>query len=122
MTDGPAQWIEQARLRVRQALQQWNAADLNRVHESRQLLQQSANALKMAIDLLCNGDSSANRSLQPAIVSLRRDISTMVRLVDACSAFRRGISSGQGGALPVYDASGKTVREPDILPAHGVIG
>jgi len=122
MTDGPAQWIEQARLRVRQALQQWNAADLNRVHESRQLLQQSANALKMAIDLLCNGDSSANRSLQPAIVSLRRDISTMIRLVDACSAFHRRTLLREVGALPPYDASGKTVGAPYVPPAGGVIG
>ena len=96
MPTGPMQWIEQARRGVRKARQQWNAADLKRIADSRNLLEQSVTALKIAIDLLRNGDSSTTNELRPAIASLRRDISTMIRLVDACSAFHRGMSLAPG--------------------------
>jgi hypothetical protein len=122
MPASPVQWIADAGCRVRLARQQWNAADLKTVEESRKLLEQSVTALKMAIGLLRKGDSTMTSGLQPAIASLRRDISTMIRLVDACSAFHRGMSLRLGGALPAYDASGKTVGEPNTLPAHGVVG
>ena len=100
------QCIAHARRRVRLARQQWNAADLKRVEESRKLLEQSVTALKMAVDLLRNGDSTMTSGLQSAIASLRRDISMMLRVVDACSAFHRGMALRLGGALPAYDASG----------------
>lgn len=122
MPGDPPQWIDRARHGVREALQQWNAADLESVQESRKLLEQSAGALKVAIDLLRNGDSNMTMDLQPVIAKLRRDISTMIRLVDASAAFHRGISIRLGGPLPVYDASGKTVAEAGIPPAGGVTG
>lgn len=123
MPTGPMQWIEQARRGVRKARQQWNAADLKRIADSRNLLEQSVTALKIAIDLLRNGDSSTTNELRPAIASLRRDISTMIHLVDACSAFHRGMSLRRGGVVPpAYDASGKTIKEPDVLAAPGVLG
>jgi len=122
MADGPRQSIEHARRGVRKALQQWNAADLNSIGESRVLLEQSVTDIKLAIELLRNGDTTMANGLQPSIASLRRDISTMTRLVDACSAFHRGLSLRLGGALPAYDASGMPVKEPEIRPAHGLVG
>ncbi|MGA3040329.1 MAG: hypothetical protein ABSF54_05990 [Bryobacteraceae bacterium] len=122
MPAGPDQSIDVARRCVRKALQQWNAADLKSVEASRKLLEESVTALKMAIDLLRNGDSTMTSGLQPAIASLRRDISTMIRLVDACSAFHRRTLLREVGALPPYDASGKTVGAPYVPPAGGVIG
>jgi hypothetical protein len=76
----------------------------------------------MAIDLLRNGDSTMARSPQPAIAGLRRDISTMIRLVDASSAFQRGRALRHGSALPAYDAAGKAVGEPHSWAAQGVVG
>jgi hypothetical protein len=76
----------------------------------------------MAIDLLRNGDSTMTEGLQPAIATLRRDISTMIRLVDACSAFQRGLALRMGGAPTNYDASGKTVGGGDTQQIHGVTG
>jgi hypothetical protein len=122
MTAGPANCIDLARRGVRQALRQWNAADLKRVGESRKLLEHSVTALQMAIDMLRNGDSTMTRNLQPAIAGLRRDISTLIRLVDACSAFHRGVALRHGSALPAYDSSGKAVGESDSWSAQGVLG
>jgi hypothetical protein len=122
MPSGPSQWIDHARLCVKQALQRWNAADLASIDDSRQLLEQSVTAVKMAIDLLRNGDLTVTGRLQPAIASLRRDISTMVRLVDACSAFNRGLTLRLGAALPPYDATGKTVGDVGADSVHGVVG
>lgn len=122
MPGAPTQWIDRAQSCVRQALERWNPTDLKNVEDSRKLLEQSVAALKLAIDLLRSGDAKMTIGLQPAIVALRRDISTMIRLVDACSAFRRGISFRLGGTPPAYDASGKTVGEPEGVPAHGVTG
>jgi hypothetical protein len=85
------QRIEDARRDVRQALQQWNAADFQRVQKSRKLLEQASVALRNAIDLLCDGDSAVDSNLanglQPAIVSLRSEIWTLVRMVYTCSTF-----------------------------------
>jgi len=122
MAAGPKQWVDDARRGVRCALQQWNPADLKGIEQCRKLLEQSANALRVAIDLLRNGDSTMATGLQPLISGLRRDISTMIRLVDACSAFRRGMALRHGVALSAYDASGKAVGEPVGLSAHGVVG
>jgi hypothetical protein len=122
MSASPGHSIDHAQRLVRQSLQRWNAANLESVEESRKLLEQAVSALRMAIDLLRKGDSAMTKGLQPAIASLRRDISTMIRLVDACSAFQRGLSVRMGGALPNYDASGKTVGAADTPPAHGVMG
>ncbi len=121
MPDDAAQYIEHAGESVRQALEQWNAADHHRVEKSRKLLERSVEALRTAIDLLREGDPSMNEGFQPAIENLRHDISSMIRLVDACSAFRRGMALRKGLALPAYDASGQTVSE-DSPAAHGVTG
>ena len=119
---GPTQLIAQASRSARAALRQWKATDLESVHHSRSLLQQAAADLKTAIDLLRAGVSDMTSDFQPSIVSLRRDISTMVRLVDACAAFHRGLSPRAAGIAPAYDASGQTVGEHDSVPAQGVLG
>lgn len=122
MSASPSHSIERAQCLVRQSLQRWNAADLENVEQSRKLLEQAVPALRTAIDLLRKGDAGMTRGLQPAIASLRRDISTMIRLVDACSAFRRGLALRTDGALTNYDASGNTVGAADTQPVHGVMG
>ena len=118
----PAQLIDHARRCVCQAVQQWNAADFKRVSNSRRLLEQSVADIRMGIDLLRNGASTMTNDFQPMIVALRRDISMMVRLVDACSAFHRGLALRRGGVAPAYDATGRTIGDPGGLPPHGVIG
>ena len=118
----PASLIEHARRCLREALERWKAADLRRVHETRDLLEQSVTHLKMAIDLLVSGTSIVTCDLQPKIASLRSDISSMIRLVDACSAFHRGLLLRGGGLTPAYDASGEIVTESENVPIPGVLG
>lgn len=122
MHPDPAIAIKSACRGVRQGLQQWNAADLTKIGASRKLLEYSVRELNMAIDLLRKGDPAMSRGLQPAIANLRRDISTMIRLVNASAAFRRGLALRHGAALSAYDASGQVVGDPDALTPQGVLG
>ena len=122
MCGDPAQSIERARDGIRRALKQWNAANLESIEASCLLLQESAAALKTAVDLLSQGKAGAANGLQPAILGLRRDISAMSRLVDACAAIHRGLTLRVVGALPPYDASGQTAAEPQAAPEHVLVG
>ncbi|HUO28981.1 MAG TPA: hypothetical protein VMU80_07180 [Bryobacteraceae bacterium] len=122
MSGDPGHAIERARHSVRQALKQWDASDVERIEASRQQLQESVVALKTAIDLLKQGNAGAANGLQPAIRALRRDISAMIRLVDACAAIHRGLTLRLVGALPPYDAAGRTAGVPEASPEHALVG
>jgi hypothetical protein len=120
-SNDPAHLIDHARHCVRVALRQWKPTDLQRVHASRSLLEQSVSDLKTAIELLRGGTATVTTEYQPIILNLRQDITSMIRLVDACTAFHRGISLRRG-TDPSYDASGQTIKDPDAVPVDGVIG
>ena len=121
MLQSPAQLIEDSRRLLRAALDRWQAADFDRITETRELLTQSVTHLAMAIDLLRAGASVVVGDLQPKIVSLRSDITTMMRLVDACSAFQRGLALCEGGVAPAYDSSGKTVADGEAVSLPGLL-
>jgi len=118
----PIRLIDHARSCLQDALQQWSAADLNCVNECRSLLEQSVADVTVAIELLSTEAAVISTELPPMIVSLRRDISNMIRLVDACSAFQRGWWLCRGEGTPPYDASGQTVPEAGDQPARSVLG
>ena len=122
MSGDPGDAIERARNGVRRALEHWNAADGKSIEVSQQSLQESVAALKTAIDLLKQGNARGANGLQPAIRSLRRDISAMIRLVDACAAIHRGLTLRLVGALPPYDATGQTAGELQTVPEHALVG
>jgi len=123
MTGGdPSELILHARLCVREAINQWNGADLAQINRSRRLLEDSVRDLKMAMDLLRNSASNIQHDFQPMVKFLRSDISSMIRLVDACVAFHRGLRLSRGGPAPAYDAAGNTVAEPETQRLSGLVG
>ncbi|HTQ57544.1 MAG TPA: hypothetical protein VMI94_23905 [Bryobacteraceae bacterium] len=114
--------IGHARRRVRVALRQWKATDLARVHKCRGLLEQSVDDLKTAIELLRKTTPRVDGDVSAMIAGLRSDISTMIRLVDACSGFHRRVSLHRSGGTPSYDASGRTIAESDPAVTRGLSG
>lgn len=119
---GAGALLEKAHHRVQAALQGWKPTDMHRIAETRDLLQQSVFDLKTAIELLRCETSDVNQDFQPRIVSLRRDITSMISLVDACASFHRGLALRRGASTPVYNASGQTVGECESGPSEEVVG
>jgi len=87
----PAYLIERARYRVMEALQRWKVVDVKRATETRGLLEQSVADLLMAIDLLRDETEVKASDLNPEVEGLRRDVSSMIRLVDDSRASDCGI-------------------------------
>jgi hypothetical protein len=106
----PVERIAQARACVRQALDQWDATDLVRVEECLNLLRRSVGHLEDGMDRLRQESARPPSNVASSVAALRRDIARMVRVVDACSAFKRGLSLHSGVAAPCYDASGHAVE------------
>ena len=118
----PVQLIHHASHRVRLALRHWKGTDLSCVAECRGLLEDAVADLKASIDLLRQGAFTVPGDLPAMIASLRRDISTMIRLVDACAAFDRAMSADGRAAGPSYDKSGQPVGEPSVALPTCVLG
>jgi hypothetical protein len=98
--------LERARSGIRQALAQWNAADLARVDASRELLVAAAGDLRIFESAVRAGDVPPTAELFSAILAVKQEVVQATRVVDACVAFHRGLAARTGGAPPVYNAEG----------------
>jgi len=112
--------LDHARACVRAALDGWDATDLTQVDSCRVLLEQSVSDLQ---------ELEANLQTYPAgmpqdsiadIDALKQDIAMMVRLVDAGSAFYRGVALRLGDAGPAYDQSGMAPAEAAAPALRGM--
>jgi hypothetical protein len=103
--------LERARSGIRQALAGWDAADLQRVQSSCQLLAAAAGDLRQFESAVRSGEVPATSELCSAILAVKKEVIEATRVVDACVAFHRGLAARTGGAPPVYNAEGCIAEE-----------
>ena len=120
-SSGAEQLIHRSRRCLRVALRHWKATDLKRINECRRLLKEAVSSLEAAIHLLQHA-ATVPDGLPAVIAGLRCDISIMIRLVDACGAFHRGITLAGRGAGPSYDRSGQTMGGRGAVTPMCVLG
>lgn len=101
-----ASHLERARSGIRQAMAQWNAADLARVENSRDLLVAAAGDLRIFEGAVLAGDVPPTAELCTTILAVKQEVVQATRVVDACVAFHRGLATVTGDAPPVYNAEG----------------
>jgi hypothetical protein len=104
--------LERARSGIRQALAQWNAADLEQVDKSREVLVAAAGDLRVFESAVRSGDVPHTAELYSTIVAVKQEVVQATRVVDTCVAFYRGLAARTGGAPPVYNADGQIEEEP----------
>jgi hypothetical protein len=103
--------LERARSGIRQALAQWDAANLQQVEDSRALLAAAAGDLRVFEAAARAGDVPPTAELCSTILAVKQEVVQAVRVVDACVAFHRGLAARTGGAPPVYNAAGNIAEE-----------
>lgn len=103
--------LERARSGIRQALAQWDAADLARVEDSRELLVKAAGDLRIFENAVRAGDVPPTVELRSTILAVKQEVAQATRVVDACVAFHRGLTARTGGSPPVYNAEGRIAGE-----------
>lgn len=111
--------LHRARDCVRQALEQWDPVQLDRMEASRQLLEAAAAAIREVEEGLRGRTVKVTSELRSTLLSLRRDIQQATRVVDACEAFQRGLAARLGVTTTGYNADGgldtETIRlEPEV--------
>jgi len=77
---------------VRQALDTWQATDLERVAQAGALLQSAAEHLNTAAVALGRHPADRPAELRALAAALRRDLLRITKVVDACSAFQNGLA------------------------------
>jgi len=102
--------LERARSSIRHVLNDWDAASLARMEECRALLEVAVGELR-AFEASPARDASAANGLDSTARQLKRDIVTLMRVVDAGSAFYRGLALRLGSSAPSYTASGHSPEE-----------
>ena len=111
----PARSVSQAAAKVRRALALWDASNLDRAEAGREILRRAALDLTFAEQSLVKGGVASAAELTPMLVELKHDLKALTRLIDACSAFHRGLLVRLNGSASSYDASGNAV--PEGVPA-----
>ena len=103
--------LDRARSGIRQALAQWNPADLQVVESSRESLAAAAGDLRVFERAVRAGDVPPTAELRATIVAVKKEVMQAARVVDACVAFHRGLLASTGGAPPTYNAEGRISGE-----------
>ena len=96
---GPlGEYVGRAESRLRGALKNWDAGSLPRCEDCCELLRSAIGQLEGAWQAAEKG-ASASVAVKKRLYQLRADVGTMVRLVDASTAFCRGMAVriGAGG-------------------------
>jgi hypothetical protein len=109
--------LERARAGIRRALAEWNAADLARVEQSRELLTAAVGEMRIFEHAVQSGDVPPTAELYSTILAAKAEVVQATRVVDACVAFHRGLTALSGGAPPVYNAGGQIAGELPGLDA-----
>jgi hypothetical protein len=119
MTPGQANaHLERARAGIRRALTEWNAADLARVDQSRELLAAAAGEMRIFENAVRSGDVPPTAEVYAAVRAAKVEVGRVTRVVDACVAFHRGLAALSGGAPPVYNADGQIAGEAPRLESE----
>lgn len=103
--------LDRARKAIREAMAQWDAADLAKVEKYCQLLQAASHDLRDFENAVRSGDVPTTPELGAAILQVKAEVVQATRVVDACVAFHRGLQARTGDAPPVYNAEGCLAEE-----------
>ena len=103
--------LDRARKAIREAMAQWDAADLEKVEEYCQLLRAASNDLRTFESAVRSGDVQATPELASEILQVKQEVVQATRVVDACVAFHRGLLARTGDAPPVYNSEGCIAEE-----------
>jgi hypothetical protein len=103
--------LDRARKAIREAMAQWDAADLEKVEKYCQLLRAASNDLRIFESAVRSGDVPATPELCSEILQVKQEVVQATRVVDACVAFHRGLLARTGDAPPVYNAEGCLAEE-----------
>jgi hypothetical protein len=109
--DSATSHLQRARTGIRQALEEWNAADLQKVDGSRELLSMAIVDLRAFESAVRSGDVTPSAELQATVLQVKDEVVKATRVVDACVAFHRGLAARIGGAAPGYNAEGRMTDE-----------
>lgn len=118
MTDAE-RGMERARANLRQALELWDAADLSKIRRCQELIERASGDLRA----MAQGGSrplAAGGARQ--VAALRKEVQRMIRMVDACSAFQRGLWLSLGHPGQGYGASGQLSAECGVADGGGLEG
>lgn len=102
--------LERARSGIRKALAEWNAADLDRLEHSRQMLVDALNEMRVFEDAVRSGEIPPTADLYSTLLAVKGEVAQATRVVDACVAFHRGLMA-LSGAPPVYNSKGRIAEE-----------
>ena len=100
----------------------WNAVDLIRIGQCREMLEVVARKMAEAENLLRSEQGSGSAELRPQVLELKTEARRIERLVDASSAFFRSAFPTAGGGSPVYGSGGLIRVEPAQAAFQGVQG
>src|ERR1035438_6900156 len=103
--------LRHAQACVRQAMEQWNPANLDRLDGCRELLEQAVIGMREFEGVLRGGTVPITSQTRPMLLALRQDVHHATRLVDAAAAFHRGMAVRLGNTGPGYDAGGRPFDE-----------
>jgi hypothetical protein len=109
--DAASLHLDRARAAIREAMAQWDPADLERVESSREMLLGAVSDMRIFESAVIAGDVPASHELCNIILAAQKEIVHATRVVDACVAFHRGLAARTGGAPPVYDSGGRIAGE-----------
>jgi hypothetical protein len=101
--------VGRAETRMHDALKQWDAADLPRCEECCELLRGAITEMEGAWRAAENG-ALASAGTRKRLYQLRADVGVMIQLVDASTAFCRGL------ALRIGAGNGDSAESPTALP------
>ena len=105
---------------VRQALDTWQATDLTRIADAQGLLENAVDHLRNAARELERNPHESPRELRELAAVLRRDVSRVARVVDACTAFQNGLAVRIGAAGVAYQPSGAAAPPPVSNGPRGI--
>jgi hypothetical protein len=103
--------LERARKGIREALAQWDAADLSKVQECCRVLAGAADDLRIFENAVHFGNVASTPELCSTLLAVKNEVVQATRVVDACVAFHRGLVARTGDAPPVYNAEGCIAEE-----------
>jgi len=119
MLPGPATAaLDRARSGIREALAQWDATDLDRVHSCCRILTDATGNLRIFESAVGSGEVTPTPEICEAILAIKLEVVQATRVVDACVAFHRGLVARTGGAPPVYNAEGCIAEESSGLESE----
>ena len=110
--------LERAHSRIQEALAKWQAADLERVGKSCQLLVEAAADLRVFENAARCGAVTPTPEIYSTILEVKRKVARVTRLVDACVAFHRGLAARTSDTPPVYNAGGYIAEESSCLESE----